>query len=103
MDTLLYRPRQPVLWGDYGDILMGGLPEPRDEQTGQIVLKRAGPFTPPIIFTIGGLGFVVLVTQTFRERLCAAGFGDLQFRPTIRKHIVSIPWHHWDRRTRLPP
>jgi hypothetical protein len=103
MDTPLYRPRQPVFWGDYGSILIQGLKGPRDENTGQIILNRAGPFTPPIIFTIGGLGFVVLVTQAFREKLCAAGFGELHFRPTIKQHIVSIPWQHWDRRTRLPP
>src|SRR6185436_1693209 len=52
MSDLLYRLRQTSFWGDYGSILMTGLPGPRDEASGQIILRRAGPFIPPIVFTI---------------------------------------------------
>jgi hypothetical protein len=103
MTTPFYRLRQTSFWGDYGRILIAGLPGPRDEATGQIILRRTGPFTPPIIFTIGGLGYVVLVTESFRTKLMSAGFGELVFRPTIKKQIVSSSWQHWDRKTRLPP
>jgi hypothetical protein len=48
------------------------------------------------------VGFAVLVTESFRKKLSSANFGELQFRPTIKKHIVSIPWHTWDRNARLP-
>jgi hypothetical protein len=57
-----------------------------------------------MIFTIEApVGFKVLVTQSFREKLEAANFGELSFTPTTKKHIVRIPWETWDRHTRLPP
>src|SRR4051812_228548 len=102
MSALLYRLRQTSFWGDYGSILMTGLPGPRDEASGQIILRRAGPFIPPIVFTIAGDGFAVLVTQSFRSKLSVA-FDGLVFKPTINKHIVNVPWQHWDRTKRLPP
>jgi hypothetical protein len=98
----LHRLRQTAFWGDYGTELARGLPVKRDE-SGHLLVERAGPFAPPMIFTIESLvGFKVLVTQSFRERLEAANFGDLAFKPTIKKHIVSIPWETWDREARLP-
>jgi hypothetical protein len=99
-----YRLRQAAFWGDYGSILAAGLPSRRDEKTGRLLLERAGPFVPPMIFNTESLvGFIVLVTQSFREKLEAANFGDLVFKPTVKKHIVRVPWETWDRQTRLPP
>lgn len=82
---------------------MKGLASPRDERTGRLPLRRAGPFAPPIIFTRDpGVGYVVLVTEALRQKLLAAGFGDLEFQPTTRQRIVNIPWQTWDRHARLP-
>jgi hypothetical protein len=98
-----YRLRQIEFWGDYGSILMKGLPAKRDAQNGQLLLERAGPFIPPMVFTLeSSVGYIVLVTQSFREKLETAYFGDLAFKPTIKKHIVNIPWQTWDRQARLP-
>jgi hypothetical protein len=99
----LHRLRQTAFWGDYGTALARGLPAQRDKKSGHLLVERAGPFAPPMIFTIESLvGFKVLVTQSLREKLEAANFGDLTFKPTIKKHIVSIPWETWDREARLP-
>jgi len=99
----LHRLRQTSFWGDYGSILACGLGAKRDKKTGQLLLERAGPFAPPMMFTHESLvGFVVLVTQSLKEKLEGAAFGDLTFKPTIKKHIVSIPWETWDREARLP-
>lgn len=100
----LYRLRQTAFWGDYGTTLARGLHTPRDLISDHLILERVGPFVPPMIFNIEPLvGFVVLVTQSFREKLEAANFGNLAFKPTIKKHIVDLPWETWDRKTRLPP
>jgi hypothetical protein len=100
----LHRLRQTAFWGDYGTTLARGLHAKRDQQSGLLQMERVGPFAPPMIFSIEAMvGFVVLVTQSFREKLEAANFGELTFRPTIKKHIVRVPWETWDRQTRLPP
>jgi hypothetical protein len=100
----LYRLRQSAFWGDYGNILATGLGTKRDKTTGHLLVERAGPFAPPMMFTHESLvGFVVLVTQSFRDKLESANFGDLTFRPTVKQHIVCVPWETWDRQTRLPP
>ena len=104
MDSPLYRLRQVNVWGDYGTILMQGLCAVRDERTGHLGLECAGPFVPPMIFAIEScVGHVVLVTETFRKKLSKAGFGDLEFKPTMKKRVVDIPWHTWDRTARFPP
>jgi hypothetical protein len=100
---ILHRLRQASFWGDYGTILARGLLAKRDEKTGHLLLERAGPFAPPMMFTHESLtGFIVLVTQSFKEKLETANFGHLAFKPTIKEHIVSIPWETWDREARLP-
>src|SRR5690242_6739836 len=99
----LHRLRQTSFWGDYGTILACGLVTKRDKETGHLLLERAGPFAPPMMFTHESVaGFVVLVTQSLKEKLEAANFGHLVFKPTIKKHIVSIRWETWDREARLP-
>ncbi len=100
----LHRLRQIAFWGDYGKTLASGPGVQRDEKTGLLLITRVGPFVPPMIFTREILaGHIVLVTQAFRERLENAGFGELGFKPTIKKHIVPVPWETWDRQKRLPP
>ena len=98
----LHRLRQTSFWGDYGSILARGLGTKRDTKTGHLLLERAGPFAPPMMFTHDPLGFVVLVTQSLKEKLEAADFGPLIFKPTIKQHIVNIRWETWDREVRLP-
>jgi len=89
------------MWGDYGTILTGGLAK-RDEQSGLLHLERVGPFAPPIMLGYGPTGRISLVTQAFREKLVAANFGGLDFKPTIKKHIVYLRWEKWDRQQRYP-
>ncbi len=98
-----HRLRQRSFWGDYGSILACGPGIKRDKDTGHLLLERAGPFAPPMMFTRESLGgYVVLITQSFKEKLEAAEFGNLAFKPVIKKHIVNIPWETWDREARLP-
>ena len=103
MDSPLYRLRQTNIWGDYGNILMTGLCAVRDKRTGHLDLERAGPFVPPMIFNVDHVGYVVLVAESLREKLNRAGFGDLAFKPTVKKRIVNIPWHTWDKQAKYPP
>ena len=99
----LHRLRQTSFWGDYGSILARGLGAKRDAKTGHLLLERAGPFAPPMMFTSESLvGFVVLVTQSLKQKLESANFGQLTFKPTVKKHIVNLPWETWDRGVRLP-
>src|SRR5579871_4916658 len=100
----LYRLRQTGFWGDYGRILARGLGAKRDEKTGRLMLERTGPFAPPMMFTREScVGFVVFVIQSFRKKLESADFGELVFKPTIKKHIVAVLWETWDRQAKLPP
>jgi hypothetical protein len=99
----IHRLRQKSFWGDYGSILANGLGAPRDPRSGLLLLDRAGPFAPPMMFTREPLvGFIVLVTGMFREKLMTADFGELDFKPVVKSHIVSIPWETWDRTARFP-
>jgi hypothetical protein len=104
MESSLYRLRQENVWGDYGSILMMGLGAIRDAATGQLGLERAGPFVPPMMFTHEiCVGLAVLVSESFREKLNDSGLGRFEFKPTVKKRIVSIPWHTWDREAKFPP
>src|SRR5262245_9126060 len=99
----LYHLRQIPLWGDYGNILMRGLEAKRD-QSGALLLERVGPFAPPIMFGREALiGNIVLVTQGFKDKLLATNFGETLFKPTVKKHIVKLPWETWDRHAESAP
>jgi hypothetical protein len=90
MHNHLYRLGKKSIWGDYGSVLIHGLSPTRDE-SGHLLVRRAGPFAPPMMFVpVIGEGLTVLVTQTLKEKLVAADFGDLQFKPTIKHHIVDF-------------
>jgi hypothetical protein len=58
-------------------------------------ITRAGPFVPPISFPMNR----IIVTSSFRERLDRVGLGALKYRPIVKRHIVELPWHEWDRTT----
>ncbi len=83
----------PDVWGDFGPILMGGFLADHDEN-GIKLLKRTGPFVPPI--SIAG-GYYPVVTDEFRRALEASPLTGLTFRPIIKYHIAEFHWEHWDR------
>jgi hypothetical protein len=92
-------------WGDYGTVLTSGYYD-RDGQ-GALLLNRAGPFIPPISlparYGYGGQRRTV-VTSEFRDLLVQCGlFETLDFRPVIKKRIVALSWHLWDRSAPQPP
>jgi hypothetical protein len=106
--ALLFRLRPARLWGDYGSSLMRGSAS-RDEESGKLLLDRAGPFAPPIFFPLvrGGFdvrssGYCAVVTESFRKLLEDAGLGKLTFKPAIKRKIVDLPWHTWDRLVKFP-
>jgi hypothetical protein len=81
-----------VDWGDYGDILIGGMAA-RNEETGLLELERIGPFIPPI--TDAGLR-ALIVTDDFRKQLESSGLLGITFRPVVKKRIVHLEWENWD-------
>jgi hypothetical protein len=102
MQSNLFCLREAKFWGDYGHILLSGFAS-RDTKTGHLLLDRAGPFAPPIFYTrVPLIGYVVVVTQSFRKKLEQANLGQFTFKPAIKNRIIDIPWHTWDRKARLP-
>jgi hypothetical protein len=95
---ILGRPKS--LWGDYGDILVHGMSCHLKRDNSLIQLERTGPFVPPISFP--GIGDLV-VTDEFRKNLDKSGLSGLQFQPVIKKHIVHLDWHLWDKSVGKPP
>ncbi len=91
-------PKSP--WGDYSDILIKGMSAHSSRQDGLIQLERTGPYVPPISFP--GISDIV-VTDSFRRELAASGLVGLRFQPVIKKHIVQLDWHTWDRSLHEPP
>ena len=90
---MLWVVEQRKLWGDYGAILIAGMTS-RESSHGPLVLRRTGPFLPPISFP--GAGGVV-VSDDFRqeaerERLA----GPQQFLPVETSRVVRLDWHKWD-------
>lgn len=82
----------PILWGDYGAVLIAGDYERAPD--GTLLLERTGPFVPPIACFGDG---VVVVTEAFRMRLEASGLTGLTYRPVVKWRIVEYHWEHWDR------
>ena len=94
----LQTPKSP--WGDYSDILIRGMSAHSERKDGLIQLERTGPYIPPI--TLPGLGDIV-VTDPFRKQLESSGLSGFSFQAVIKKHIVRLEWHIWDRSTKEPP
>lgn len=94
-----FRVRGPNLWGDYGDILIGGMSAHLPRRDGLIQLERTGPFVPPIFFPeIGD----VIVADTFRTKLERHIPTGLSFQPVLKARIVEYLWHLWDRSSPEP-
>jgi hypothetical protein len=85
-------PESP--WGDYSNILITGMSAHLGRKGGLIQLERTGPYVPPISFP--GIGDIV-VTDAFREELESSGLIGMEFQPVIKKHIVHLDWHLWDK------
>lgn len=89
----------PELWGDFGDVLVGGSAWPREiDGEERLCLERTGPFVPPI--TIPG-GLFVVVTSDLKTKLeCRFGFSS--FRPVVLDKIVELRWEEWDLESENP-
>ena len=79
---------------------MHGMAAPDDLKNGALLLYRTGPYVPPVSFP--GIGDVV-VTDEFKRKMEGSGLRGFSFRPVIKKHIVLLDWHKWDRTTDDPP
>jgi hypothetical protein len=88
---ILESPETP--WGDYGSILLHGMSS-RDTRSGNLVIERTGPFIPPI--TMPGLSDIV-ITASARAALESGHFSGAVFKPIIKKRIVHLDWHLWDK------
>jgi hypothetical protein len=84
----MFKPINARFWGDYGSILISGYPI--GEENGLLELYRTGPFVPPMTFPDE-----FVVTDSFRAELEKA-FSGLQFKPVIKKRIVSMRWR-WEQ------
>ena len=80
-----------VPWGDYGTVLTHGMGQV--DSGGLFQLERTGPFIPPITFP----GFRIVVTDRLRERIEQQSFTGCQFREIVKRRIVRLDWHLWDR------
>lgn len=94
-----YRVSSRRLWGDYGDILIGGISRHLPRRDGLIQLERTGPFVPPI--TLPGLGDIV-ATSEFKAELEASGLARLTLAPVLKARIVEYHWERWDRTSEEP-
>ena len=88
-------------WGDYSDTLMHGMASHSEGlYDGPLLLYRTGPWVPPVSFP--GIGDVV-VTEEFKSKMEGSGLKGFAFRPVIKKHIVRLDWHMWDKTADDPP
>jgi hypothetical protein len=87
-------------WGDYSDILISGMSAHEERKDGLIQLERTGPYVPPISFP--GIEDIV-VTAAFKKLLESSGLAGMRFQPVIKKHIVRLDWHLWDKSKDEPP
>ena len=93
----LERPRAP--WGDVGTVVIHGLVSERDDETAPLLLRRTGPFVPPISQPQGA----VIVDETARRRLLESDLTGFAFGPVRIHRVTSVPWTEWDRRQPRPP
>jgi hypothetical protein len=89
---MLWVVEQRKLWGDYGAMLIAGMTS-REGSSGPLILRRTGPFLPPISFP--GAGDVV-VSDDFRRVAESAGLPGLRFLPVAMSQVVRLDWHRWD-------
>ncbi len=89
-----------VPWGDYGSILHTGMTGHLGRENGLLQLERTGPFVPPITDS-GTCDFII--TDDFRKKLEESGLTGFSFQPVVKKHIVKLDWHKWNRKLDEPP
>jgi hypothetical protein len=92
---------QRDLWGPYGDVLVSGYFERKDEQR-PALLFRTGPFLPPIWFPYCTPANAVIVTESFKHEIEGAGIPQLEFRKAILNRIVPHDWDRWDFQSAEP-
>ena len=97
-ETLYRMERAPAPWGRYGEILLHGLTEDRDDDTDPLPLLRAGPLVPPLSQPFGG----IVVTLRFRQELLASKLTGFSFAPVHVVRLTRVPWQAWDQTAELP-
>lgn len=93
-----WRLKGPQIWGDYGDVLFGGLFDDPMRTDERINLTRSGPFVPPI-FVLESKE--VIVTDAFAKLMEQEGIHS-RFREVNLTKVVRIPWETWDSDKDLP-
>jgi hypothetical protein len=91
-ETTLYELCPPKFWDLRFSVVIEGMLGGDDWDE----ITRAGPFVPPISFPTNS----IVVTSSFRDRLDKAGLGVFEYRPIVKRHIVELQWHEWDRSSR---
>jgi hypothetical protein len=71
----------------------------RTPADGRLVLRRTGPFVPPITFP--GLSDIV-VTDPCRRSLESAPLGLVGFKPVHLERVVRLDWQAWDQEAAEP-
>jgi hypothetical protein len=94
-----YRVSGRRLWGDYGEILIGGMSRHLPRRDDLIQLERTGPFIPPM--TMPGIGDIV-ITSSLKDELEASNLAQLTFAPVLKARIVEYHWDQWDRTSQQP-
>ena len=86
------------LWGDYGDVLVNGYASRKNNANqGELLLKRTGPFIPPVSLPfVAIVDPAIVVSDESKRRLEAAHPEAFTFRPVIKSHIVDSAWHGWN-------
>ena len=85
-------------WGDYADMLVGGMTTARDD-LGRLGLMRTAPWIPPISLASRA---DLIVTDAFRLEMKTSGLAGITFREIVKKRIVRIDWRNWDLTAAAP-
>jgi hypothetical protein len=87
-------------WGDYGDILINGLADPRydDGKLTSLGLCRTGPFVPPITQPFGQ----IVIVDDLRRELEGTEFTGFEFVKVDLAKGVRCDWDSWDQNADEP-
>ncbi|XZE43950.1 hypothetical protein SH467x_003533 [Pirellulaceae bacterium SH467] len=95
----LGRTNRFIQWGDYGSVLVNGILESHDGDK-RIILRRTGPFVPPITFPLASN--CVILTQDAKIRIEESDLSGIgEFQSVEIAKVVSIGWDEWDRHVHL--
>ncbi len=89
------------IWGDYGDVLVSGFFH-RSSPDGPALLRRTGPFLPPICFPYCTPHRICIVSDSMKRAWESRGLHAGTFRHAILNKITRIEWQEWDFATDLP-